>query len=112
MSVGKALRLLHEQRPVERWVPAFAGKVKIDLELGRIPPDFFTSSEKDDTPGIHFMDESSALARRYGQTAAGEWQRVLNHFALGEGFALIILVVPDRDGAQLCRNELERLLAA
>src|ERR1700740_222806 len=58
------------------------------------------------------MDESSALARRYGQTAAGEWQRVLNHFALGEGFALIILVVPDRDGAQLCRNELERLLAA
>jgi tetratricopeptide (TPR) repeat protein len=58
------------------------------------------------------MDESSTLAQRYGQTAAGEWQRVLNHFTLGEGFALIILVVPDRDGAQLCRNELERLLAA
>ena len=60
-----------------------------------------------------FMDdESSVLARRYGQTAASEWQRVLNHFALGEGFALIILVVPDRDGAHLCRDELERLLAA
>jgi tetratricopeptide (TPR) repeat protein len=58
------------------------------------------------------MDESSALVRRYGQTAASEWQRVLNHFALGEGFALIVLIVPDRDGAQLCRDELDRLLAA
>jgi len=58
------------------------------------------------------MDKSSALVRRYGQTAASEWQRVLNHFALGEGFALIVLVVPDRDGARLCRDELERLLAA
>ena len=57
------------------------------------------------------MHESSALARRYGETAASEWQRVLNHFALGEGFALIVLIVPDRDGARLCREELERLLA-
>jgi hypothetical protein len=43
------------------------------------------------------MGESSPLVRRYGQTAASEWQRVLNHFALGEGFALLILVVPDRE---------------
>jgi hypothetical protein len=64
------------------------------------------------TPRDAFMDESSALARRYGQTAASEWQRVLNHFALGEGFALIVVIVPDRDGAQLCRDELDRLLAA
>jgi tetratricopeptide (TPR) repeat protein len=35
---------------------------------------------------------------------------VLSHFALSEGFALIVLIVPDRDGAQLCRDELERLL--
>ena len=56
--------------------------------------------------------EQNALSRRYGQTAAGEWQRVLNHFALGDGFALIVLIVPDRDGALLCRDELERLLAA
>jgi hypothetical protein len=52
------------------------------------------------------MDESNALVRRYGQAAAGEWQRVLNHFALSEGFALIVLIVPDRDAAQLCRREL------
>ena len=62
--------------------------------------------------GSAHTDESSALVRRYGQNAASEWQRVLNHFALGEGFALIVLIVPDRDGAQLCRGELERLLAS
>jgi len=58
------------------------------------------------------MNGSTPLARRYGQAAAGEWQRVLNHFALGEGFALIVLTVPDRDGGELCRRELERLLAS
>jgi tetratricopeptide (TPR) repeat protein len=36
---------------------------------------------------------------------------VLTHFWLSDGFALIVLIVPDRDGAQLCRDELERLLA-
>lgn len=56
-------------------------------------------------------DERSAILRRYGYAAANEWQRVLNHFALGEGFALLVLIVPDRDGAKLCRGELERFLA-
>src|SRR5580700_2364775 len=56
-------------------------------------------------------DERGALVRRYGQIAASEWQRVLSHFGLSDGFALIVLIVPDRDGAQLCRDELERLLA-
>src|ERR1700732_2745714 len=56
-------------------------------------------------------DEGRALVRRYGQVAASEWQRVLTHFWLSDGFALIVLIVPDRDGAQLCRDELERLLA-
>jgi tetratricopeptide (TPR) repeat protein len=51
-------------------------------------------------------DQGNAIAQRYGAAAAGEWQLVLNHFELGEGFALIVLVVPDRDGARLCRDEL------
>ena len=55
--------------------------------------------------------EGSAIERRYGVTAANEWQRVLSHFVLAEGFALLVLTVPDRDGAELCRNELARLLA-
>lgn len=55
-------------------------------------------------------DRISPIARRYGQAAAQEWQRVLSHFALGDGFALIVLIVPDRDGAQLCRDELQQSL--
>lgn len=55
-------------------------------------------------------NEGSAIGRRYGQSAANEWQRVLSHFALGDGFALLVLIVPDRDGMQLCRDELERWL--
>jgi hypothetical protein len=35
----------------------------------------------------------------------------LSHFALDDGFALLVLVVPDRAGAQLCAAELERVLA-
>ena len=58
------------------------------------------------------VEEGSAIARRYGRAAANEWQRLLAHFDLGDGFALIVLVVPDRDGAALCHRELERLLAA
>ena len=58
------------------------------------------------------LDEGSAIARRYGRAAANEWQRLQAHFDLGDGFALIVLVVPDRDGAALCQGELERLLAA
>ena len=48
---------------------------------------------------------------RYGHAAAAEWQRLLSHFTLAEGFALLVLVVPDPDGAKLCRAELGRVLA-
>lgn len=47
--------------------------------------------------------DGSAIRRRYGAGAAAEWRRVCSHFALNEGFALVVLLVPDRDGATLCR---------
>ena len=56
-------------------------------------------------------DDRDAITRRYGHAAAAEWQRLLSHFGLAEGFALLVLVVPDPDGAKLCRTELGRVLA-
>ena len=52
----------------------------------------------------------NAIAARFGATAAGEWQVLLNQFTIGEGFALIALSVPDRSAAALCRRELEHFL--
>ena len=52
----------------------------------------------------------NAIAARFGATAAGEWQVLLNQFNLGEGFALFALSVPDRSAAALCRRELEHFL--
>jgi hypothetical protein len=57
------------------------------------------------------LDEGGPIARRYGIGAAKEWQRVRAHFALGEGFALLVLIVPDADGARLCRAEVEAILS-
>ena len=54
----------------------------------------------------------NAIADRYGPAAAREWQVLLNQFNLGHGFALLVLGVPDRDGAALCRTELENFLTA
>lgn len=56
--------------------------------------------------------DTSAIQRRYGAGASAEWQRVCGHFALNEGFALVVLVVPDRDGASLCRLSLANRLRA
>lgn len=56
--------------------------------------------------------DTSAIFRRYGAGASAEWQRVCGHFALNEGFALVVLVVPDRDGASLCRLALANRLRA
>ena len=58
----------------------------------------------------HRIDDGNAIARRYGHAAANEWRRLLAHFDLGDGFALIVLIVPDRDGAAICRGELEKQL--
>jgi hypothetical protein len=56
-------------------------------------------------------DTASPIGRRYGTAAALEWQRVQAHFALHEGFGLLVLLVPDSDGASLCRQALADQLA-
>lgn len=51
-----------------------------------------------------------ALTRRYDLDAQSEWHKLLEHFDLAEGFAFVVLLVPDADGAALCRHELEEHL--
>lgn len=46
---------------------------------------------------------TTAIGRRHGPEAEAEWRRVVNHFALNDGFALLVLIVPDSDGAALCQ---------
>ena len=61
------------------------------------------------------MADETALAldpieRLYGRAAAAEWQVLLNRLEIGEGFALVVLVVPDGAGARLCQNALDSWL--
>src|ERR1700728_2008478 len=56
-------------------------------------------------------EAATAIERRYGSAAAKEWDLILRLVDFAEGFALIVLIVPDRDGAELCRAELLRHLA-
>ena len=51
------------------------------------------------------------LTRRYRLDAQTEWHKLLAHFDLAQGFDLVVLLVPEADGATLCRHELERHLA-
>ena len=51
-----------------------------------------------------------ALAVRYNLSAQPEWQQFLVHFDLSQNFALVVLLVVDADGADLCRMELEKQL--
>jgi tetratricopeptide (TPR) repeat protein len=53
---------------------------------------------------------SDEIERRYGPAAAEEWRLVRRHFELSEGFALIVLAVPDRVVARECRRDLETFL--
>ncbi|MFN0168065.1 MAG: hypothetical protein ACKV22_16700, partial [Bryobacteraceae bacterium] len=52
------------------------------------------------------MPQTSALAH-FDLPAARNFQKLLRHFELDEGFALIFLLVPGRRFAGLCRDELE-----
>jgi tetratricopeptide (TPR) repeat protein len=60
---------------------------------------------------FHREDMELPIERRYGATAAAEWDLVLRRVSLATGFALILLIVPDKDGAALCGREMERFLA-
>ena len=48
----------------------------------------------------------------YGHEAWADWQRLLAHFALGEGFAFLVLLLPGAVGADVCRRHLKQYLAA
>ena len=50
-------------------------------------------------------------AQRSGVAASPEWRSLLTHFELApDDFAFIVLLVPDRDWAEACRQALERFL--
>ena len=51
------------------------------------------------------------LAKRYNLAGQPEWRKLLTHFKLSEGFALVVLLVVDADGAAWCRHELENHLS-
>ena len=51
------------------------------------------------------------LREHYGAMGQEEWQNLLMHFEMADGFAFIVLEVPDLDCASICRRELDRYLA-
>ncbi len=53
----------------------------------------------------------SEIERRYGPDAAYEWNLLLTHFKFADNFVLLILTVPDQDGADLCAQAIEEYLA-
>jgi len=59
---------------------------------------------------MEVQSKKEALAARYNLPAQPEWQQFLNHFDLSENFALVVLLVADADGAELCRVGLEKEL--
>jgi hypothetical protein len=58
------------------------------------------------------LSESLEIERLYGAKALEEWRLVLRQFEFEEGFAFIVLTVPDKTAARLCRNDLQAVLAA
>jgi tetratricopeptide (TPR) repeat protein len=52
----------------------------------------------------------SELARRYDLDHSVEWQRLLTHFEWRQAFAFIVMLVPDKYGAEICWHSLEQFL--
>jgi hypothetical protein len=48
----------------------------------------------------------------YGREAWNDWQRLLAHFDLGEGFVFLVLLLPGAIGAKICQRHLSEHLAA
>src|SRR5581483_3142129 len=57
-----------------------------------------------DTPAEQFI-------QFYGLDAWQDWQRLVAHFDLGEGFAFLVLLLPGAVGADICRRNLVEHLA-
>jgi hypothetical protein len=53
-----------------------------------------------------------ASIRRQAADFATEWQKLMAHFDWAEGFSLVVLFVPDAEGAAVRRRALERYLAS
>ena len=53
-----------------------------------------------------------ASIRRQAADFATEWQKLIAHFDWAEGFSLVILFVPDAEGAAVRRRALERYLTS
>ncbi len=53
---------------------------------------------------------SSELTQRYALWRSAEWQKLLTHLEWRQGFAFILLTVPDDLGAEICRQALEQQL--
>jgi tetratricopeptide (TPR) repeat protein len=51
-----------------------------------------------------------SLASRYNPADSPDWQPLIRHFELGQGFAFIVLLVPNDDWAEVCREELDSFL--
>ena len=61
-----------------------------------------------DTPAA-----AGTLAQRINIAASPDWHNLLTYFDLaGEGFAFIVLIVPDGEWAEACRHALERYMMA
>ncbi len=57
------------------------------------------------------MNELSTFAGRYHLAASPDWQALLTLFDLNEGFAFVVLLVRNEEGAEVCREALGRRLA-
>ena len=51
-----------------------------------------------------------SLANRYNFADSLDWQPLIRHFELGQGFAFIVLLVPNDDWAEVCREALDSFL--
>ena len=58
------------------------------------------------------MSELSIFASRYDLATSPDWQALLTHFDLSDGFAFIVLLVPNEEGAEVCRRALSHRLDA
>ena len=56
------------------------------------------------------LNKQLPTLRRDNVISSSNWTAFLNHFEYGSGFALIILLVPNSDVAQRCKDELHRVL--
>jgi tetratricopeptide (TPR) repeat protein len=58
------------------------------------------------------VSDASTFAGRYYLAASPDWQALLTLFELNEGFAFIVLLVPNEEGGVVCRDALAKRLGA